>query len=385
MESFELCTFETIRNTADANIDIATPEPDISSRSSILRKDTGFVPFMVLHKETGEDNERRPTTGAFRGSCAEKQPMNTERSFTCDVPTAMPAKAIPPPPAPVPNHQFPIHTTIQQKLDMFYDTQKIPHIIFHGASGTGKLTLVQEFIRKIYNGDKQRLKQNVMMVNCSHGKGIKFIREELKFFAKTNIQSSSGVLFKTIVLINAHHLTIDAQSALRRCIELFSYNTRFFMLLENKDKLLKPILSRFCEIYVPEYTNESNNIINLHEHSLRMIYGESSQRRTFRECIHSRLAQKLYQKYNTNDYQLVAFSATSLAEIAEDFYYQGISALNVVDWLNEPSQKNLLTDVQHANSMMCFYRVKSEFRCEKMLLFYLLHFVFCSDFELPIA
>ena len=108
------------------------------------------------------------------------------------------------------------------------------------------------------------IKTNVMIVNCAHGKGIKFIREELKFFAKTNIQSNSGVLFKTIVLLNADNLTIDAQSALRRCIELFSSNTRFFIIVENKEKLLNPILSRFCEIYVPEHIVDGK-IVNLHQ------------------------------------------------------------------------------------------------------------------------
>ena len=72
-----------------------------------------------------------------------------------------------------------------------------------------------------------------MTVNCAHGKGIKFIRDELKFFAKTNIQSNTGASFKTITLINADFLTIDAQSALRRCIELFSHNTRFFIIVKN--------------------------------------------------------------------------------------------------------------------------------------------------------
>ena len=103
-----------------------------------------------------------------------------------------------------------------------------------------------------------------MTVNCAHGKGIKFIREDLKFFAKTNIQSNTGTMFKTIVLVNADFLTIDAQSALRRCIELFSYNTSFFIIVENKHKLLNPILSRFCEIYVPEYI-ENSKIENLHQ------------------------------------------------------------------------------------------------------------------------
>ena len=82
------------------------------------------------------------------------------------------------------------------------------------------------------------------------GKGIKFIREELKFFAKSHINFKDGNLFKSIILSNADKLTIDAQSALRRCIELFSHTTRFFIIVEDKYKLLKPILSRFAEIYV---------------------------------------------------------------------------------------------------------------------------------------
>ena len=42
--------------------------------------------------------------------------------------------------------------------------------------------------------------------------------------------------------MNADKLTIDAQSALRRLIELFSHTTRFFIIIEDKYKLLKPIL-----------------------------------------------------------------------------------------------------------------------------------------------
>ena len=79
-----------------------------------------------------------------------------------------------------------IHKNITVKLDYFYNSNQIPNIIFHGSSGTGKTTIVQSFLNKIYNGDKTKIKNNVMVVNCSHGKGIKFIREDLKFFAKAS-------------------------------------------------------------------------------------------------------------------------------------------------------------------------------------------------------
>ena len=127
-----------------------------------------------------------------------------------------------------------IHQNIKEKLNYFHEIHKIPNILFHGPTGSGKRSIVNEFIHKIYDNDREKIKSFVMYVNCSHGKGIKFIREELKFFAKTHINSNGGNNFKSIILLNADKLTMDAQSALRRCIELFSHNTRFFIVAEDK-------------------------------------------------------------------------------------------------------------------------------------------------------
>ena len=161
-----------------------------------------------------------------------------------------------------------IHTSIKDRLQYFKNIHKIPNIIFHGPSGCGKRTLVKEFIQTIYDNDRKQIKAFALYVNCAHGKGIKFIREDLKFFAKTHINSNNGDIFKSIILMNADKLTMDAQSALRRCIELFSHNTRFFIIVENKYSLLKPILSRFCEIYVPEPLH-NGSLINLYRSTYR--------------------------------------------------------------------------------------------------------------------
>ena len=148
-----------------------------------------------------------------------------------------------------------IHKTIKTKLKYFIDKKKIPHIVFHGPSGSGKRTLLEFFIKNIYS-NIENSKKYVMYINCAHGKGIRFIRDELKFFAKTNIQNKNGNVFKSVILFNADKLTTDAQSALRRCIEQFSHTTRFFIIVENTDLLLKPILSRFCNIYIPHPIEE---------------------------------------------------------------------------------------------------------------------------------
>jgi len=259
---------------------------------------------------------------------------------------------------------LPIHDNIRKKLDSFHTSKKIPHIIFHGASGTGKRTIVFEFLHKIYNYDKVNMKSNIMFVNCAHGKGIKFIREDLKLFAKTNIQFNRGILFKSIVLLNADFLTIDAQSALRRCIEQFSMNTRFFIIVENKNKLLNPILSRFCEIYFPEFMDtENNRIINLHQHQLKSKYKFENLKESRIQKINSLLA------FTTN----LPTEHSILVEKVNEIYACGYSALDLNAWMQ---RLTCIDESKKAAIDLCFEKVKPEYRCEKLLMLYLLNQLF---------
>ncbi len=269
---------------------------------------------------------------------------------------------------------LPIHAEINRKLDRFIISNKIPHILFHGSSGSSKLTLVKQFLAKIYRGDHAKMKSHVMIVNCSHGKGIQFIRDEIKFFAKANIQTKSCAEFKTIVLLNAHHLTADAQSALRRCIEQFSYNTRFFIVVENKNKLLTPILSRFCDVYVPEIVDaETGCIINMHQYGLDRAF---SFRRSLREE-----KRQIVDRIMTDD------KKTTNMDKSTEMYESGVSGLDLMDWIfiksnaksNDKSNdnRNICIDDDH---LVCkqselevrFHTMKTEFRCEKLLLLFLL-------------
>jgi len=255
-----------------------------------------------------------------------------------------------------------IHKNIYQKLDYFYETNKIPHLLFHGASGSGKRTIVHHFLSKIYQGDHKKMKSNIMHVNCAHGKGIKFIREELKFFAKSNVQSNTGVLFKTIVLLNADNLTIDAQSALRRCIELFSSNTRFFIIVENKNKLLNPILSRFCEIYVPEHI-ENGKIVNLHQLAIRSQFSFLGQDKQNDSYINEKMKEFIECDED------IHYSAT---ELATEFYENGISCIDILQWLE--STEELAAETK-AKTLLHFDEIKFEYRSEKLLMLCLFDYI----------
>lgn len=245
-----------------------------------------------------------------------------------------------------------VHENIYQKLDYFHANNKIPNIIMYGSSGTGKRTILYQFLNKIYENDKSKMKMNMMVVNCAHGKGIKFIREELKFFAKSNIQT--GVPFKSIILINADFLTIDAQSALRRCIELFSHNTRFFIIVENMNRLLNPILSRFCAIYVPEYRVDGKTV-NLHKYFLQEKYSDADS------------DEKSWLNTRMTDFMTKTGSPQKISELASNLYENGHSCIDVIEWIDEN-----IDDEKRSKITMEFHKIRKEYRCEKMLTFYIL-------------
>jgi DNA polymerase III delta prime subunit len=261
-----------------------------------------------------------------------------------------------------------IHTSIKEKLDYFNSIHKIPNIIFHGPSGSGKRTIVNEFIHKIYDNDRDKIKSLVMYVNCAHGKGIKFIRDELKFFAKTHINSNGGDIFKSIILLNADKLTMDAQSALRRCIELFSHNTRFFIIVEDKYKLLKPILSRFCEIYIPEPIH-NGNIINLYKYNLNETFKMKDVKNYRLEWLRKELLKSANKTINIKD----------LMELSTKLYEKAYSGIDIFNLIENPKfMESIITPEKKYELLIAFNKVRKEFRNEKLLMLFILNFLFLN-------
>jgi hypothetical protein len=276
-----------------------------------------------------------------------------------------------------------IHSSIKEKLEYFYQHRKIPNILFHGASGSGKRTILQNFIHMIYDNNKTKIKDFVMYVNCAHGKGIKFIRDELKFFAKTHIHSNGGDTFKSIILLNADKLTIDAQSALRRCIELFSHNTRFFIIVEDKYKLLKPVLSRFCEIYIPEPVCNGKPI-NLHKYNVDSVFKPLTKLNPHMEWLAKVLTQEVPEKQKQLAGELHGANGSTtmslfLCELSVKIYEKGCSAMDIISLIENTSDFPMLDSNKKYEILFAFNKIKKEFRNEKLLIMFLLHFIFISS------
>lgn len=259
-----------------------------------------------------------------------------------------------------------IHTSIHHKLDEFMKLGKIPNILFHGPNGSGKRTLVHNFVMKLYDNNNEHIRSYVLHTNCSHGKGIKFIRDDLKFFAKTHISSQTHVAFKTIILSNADSLTIDAQSALRRCIEQFSHNTRFFVIVNDKAKLLKPILSRFCEIYIPQPCIKSTKT-HLYGFHLEKCFGKDMDT----PLIISWLKKNLVHLGNKNSSELI--------EISDSMYERGYSGKDLMLYIDRYMN---IEPLQKSRMLLTFHKIKKDFRNEKLFILFMLNFmVIRSNFD----
>ena len=253
-----------------------------------------------------------------------------------------------------------IHKAILSKMDAYIKNNNIPNIIFHGPTGSGKKYIINNVIEKLYSSaDATSL---VMYVNCAHGKGIKFIREDLKLFSKTNILNANGPGFKTVVLVNADKLTIDAQSALRRCIELFSHSTRFFISVENIGKLLKPILSRFCDVYVfrPNIRGTETSLYTKKINAQGPFYRGSAKH-----------ILKLKKQIETR----LPVGRDQLVEFSNILYEKGYSAQDIVSCakihhISGMSGKNV------AELAFMFHKVKREFRNEPTLILFVMDFLF---------
>tara|TARA_Y100001970_G_C14192387_1_gene836149 strand:+ start:103 stop:963 length:861 start_codon:yes stop_codon:yes gene_type:complete len=268
--------------------------------------------------------------------------------------------------------------SLQSKLDFFCETKQVPNIIFYGPSGGGKSTLIQKFIKNIYNfssGDEYR--NYVMTVNCAHGTGIRFIREDLKFFSKTKVNCVNGIGFKIIVLLNADKLTIEAQSALRRCIEIYTHTTRFFILIENYHLLMNPIRSRFCIVYVPlPHIKGCRKPMSLYEYNinneLKLIYDKYDTPRK------KQLIQKLssfFELYK-NEVQY-----SDIIILGETLYKNGYSAIDISKLLQDDIFKQIVkknkvrVDVVRKlffKQLINFQKIRQDIRNEEFLIIFVL-------------
>lgn len=135
---------------------------------------------------------------------------------------------------------------IVQLFHKSLDNNQVMHFLFFGPPGTGKTSAILSFCHDIY--DEDQWSKHVLEINASYDRGIDMVRSKIKTFCKKSMtpfmRDGRRVHYKFVILDEADTLTIDAQNSLRRCIEIYSYNTRFCFLCNYPSRIITPILSR---------------------------------------------------------------------------------------------------------------------------------------------
>lgn len=125
------------------------------------------------------------------------------------------------------------------RMKQWVDDDSVPNLLLHGPAGVGKTASVVAFAKEKY-GDEWR--SNLIQMNASDDRGIDVVRDQIKSQAQ---QAASGNYnYKIIYLDESDSLTKDAMNALRRTMEKYSDNTRFFLSCNFPNKIIDPIQSR---------------------------------------------------------------------------------------------------------------------------------------------
>ena len=158
----------------------------------------------------------------------------------------------------------------ENKIDNFN------HCILYGKAGVGKTTFINLLTEKIYK--KEDIKFNVLALNASDERGINTVRKKIKTFAKQSIYKHYK--YKIIILDEADSLTYEAQTALRRIIEIYSKTTRFCFICNYQNKIISPIKSR-CNII--KFNNFSDEYIKAF--LLNILEKENITNQRFKDCV----------------------------------------------------------------------------------------------------
>jgi replication factor C subunit 2/4 len=169
---------------------------------------------------------------------------------------------------------------IKLLLEQAIIKKNLTHMLFYGPPGTGKTSTALALAKQLYYLPRKKgedkwthyerndklFKERVIELNASDESGIKVVRDKIKNFANSainTIEDNNIPSFKIIILDEADAMTSDSQFALRRIIELFTHSTRFILICNYVTKIIEPLTSRCAKFRFQTISTVSiNEIIN---------------------------------------------------------------------------------------------------------------------------
>lgn len=141
------------------------------------------------------------------------------------------------------------HDDVKNLLITSIEKGDLPHLLFHGGSGTGKTSTVMALVMQLYG--PRRINEKVLELNASDENGINVVRDKIIKFANIVVGSADpkypSPSFKIIILDEADSMTSEAQTALKKVMESTCEITRFVFICNYESKIIDAIKSRCAD------------------------------------------------------------------------------------------------------------------------------------------
>jgi DNA polymerase III delta prime subunit len=123
-----------------------------------------------------------------------------------------------------------------------------PHIFLSGGYGTGKTTLLHEFLKAYYapHGISTTDPQWTLWLSSEQDRGIHCVRQSVTEFVRHS--SARPGVYRWIIVDDADSLPMISQQALRRPMETHGHTTRFLFVSRYSSDLIQPLKSRCLHI-----------------------------------------------------------------------------------------------------------------------------------------
>ena len=129
-----------------------------------------------------------------------------------------------------------------------------PHIFLSGGYGSGKTTLMNEFISAYFvlKGLTPPPRESILWLSSEQDRGIHCVRQSVAEFVRHT--SATPGIYRWIVVDDADSLPIISQQALRRPMETHSHTTRFLFCSRYSNDLIQPLKSRCMHVELDTIT-----------------------------------------------------------------------------------------------------------------------------------
>lgn len=231
----------------------------------------------------------------------------------------------------------------------------IPNLLFYGMPGTGKTTTILALCHELFGPNN--FNNRVLELNASDERGIDVVREKVLNFAKKSLSSPDinypSPPIKIIILDETDALTYDAQTALRKIMEDYLKNTRFCLICNYIEKIIKPLVSRCMFFNFKPIDNKIivnhlkliaekekinldkeiiENIYNSYNGDLRQAINQLQQLKYF---DYEELNEEVYEKFDNRFYEDIYISMSKLSreEKIKYFNYNGFDKIKYRDYL----------------------------------------------------